>query len=182
MARTPKAEKPARPARAAKPPKAAKPAAPKAAPKGAKAKPGKADVAPPERMRVTNWERWGDLVKAWTTGKPHRATKKTYSVPRTLDELKKQCKDAGVGLNIPDFVTDLVVYTHEKSTMVLRLPPADLVAESEKKLKAGAAYLLPSFYADALGVSGQVPHFRNNEELMDFHASRIGDYTLSMCQ
>lgn len=177
MARTPKAEKPAKPARAAAP----KPA--KAAKSGAvKAKPGKGAVAPPDRMRVTNWERWGDLVKAWTTGKPHRATKKTYTVPRTLGELKKQCKDAGVGLNIPDFVTDLVVYTHEKSTMVLRLPPADLVAESEKKLKAGATYLLPSFYADALGVSGQLPHFADDEALMDFHASRIGDYTLSMCQ
>ena len=175
MARTPKAEKPER---AAKPPKAAK----SAAAKTVKAKPGKAEVAPPDRMRVTNWERWGDLVKAWTTGRPHRATKKKYEVPRTLEELKKQCKDAGVGLNLPDFVTDLVVYTHQKSTMVLRLPPADLVAESEKKLKAGATYLLPTFYADALGVSGALPHFADDKALMDFHASRIGDYTLSMCQ
>lgn len=135
-----------------------------------------------QRMRVVNWERWGDLIKAWTTGRPHRANGKNYPVPRTLEELKAQCGELDVGLSVPPFVQNLVVYSHEKSTMVLRLPPPDLVAASEEQLRNGAAYNLPSFYADALGASGQVPQFASDAELMDFHASRIGDYTISMCQ
>lgn len=159
----------------------AKPAKPAAAPKAGKAK--QAKPAPgQDRMRVTNWERWGDLIKSWTTGRPHRANGKAYPVPKTLDQLKAQCKELKVGLYVPDFVENLVVYSHEKSTMVLRLPPPDLVAASEKSLKAGAAYNLPVFYADALGVSGSVPHFADEDALLDFHASRIGDYTISMCQ
>ncbi|MBX9699577.1 MAG: hypothetical protein K2X74_09075 [Acetobacteraceae bacterium] len=135
-----------------------------------------------QRMRVANWERWGDLIKAWTTGRPHRANRKKYPVPRTLEELKAQCAELDVGLYVPPFVKDLVVYSHEKSTMVLRLPPPDLVAASEEQLRKGAPYNLPAFYADALGLSGEVPHFATDDELMDFHASRIGDYTISMCQ
>jgi hypothetical protein len=166
MARTPRTPKPAK---GAKTPKAAKPAR------------AKAGVAGTDRMKVVNWERWGDLVKAWTTGQPHRANGKTYAVPRTLDELKKQCKELTIGLKLPKHVTDLVVYSHEKSTMVLRLPPKDLVMASEKELRGRSPYDLPPFYADALGVSGQTPQFGSVEEALDFHARRIGDYTISNC-
>ena len=131
-------------------------------------------------MRVTNWERWGDLIKAWTTGRPHRANNKPYPVPRTLKELKDQCAELQIGLNLPDFVKDLVVYSHEKSTLVVRLPPKDLVEASEAQLlKPGASYRLPPFYADALGVSGTTPQFGSKDEVLDFHARRIGDYTIS---
>ncbi|MBY0332502.1 MAG: hypothetical protein K2X49_17750 [Acetobacteraceae bacterium] len=135
-----------------------------------------------DRMKVVNWERWGDLVKTWTTGRPHRANNKEYKVPRTLEELKAQCLDLDIGLKLPRHVTSLVVYTHEKGTMVLRLPPRDLVEASEEQLKAGAAYDLPPFYASALGVAGQVPQLGDEKALMDFHARRIGDYTISNCQ
>jgi hypothetical protein len=161
MARTPGAARPAKPA---------KPKAPRAG-------------AAVDRMKVVNWERWGDLVKAWTTGRPHRTSGKVYAVPRTLDELKRQCRELTIGLKLPKHVTDLVVYSHEKSTMVLRLPPKDLVEASEKELRgrSPSPYDLPPFYADALGVSGQTPQFANEKEALDFHARRIGDYTISNC-
>jgi hypothetical protein len=163
-------------ATAPKAPKKAKPAPPKAKPAG------KAP-APLNRMRVVNWARWGDLIKCWTTGRPHRTNKKTYAVPRSLDEMKAQCKELDIGLNIPSYVKNLVVYSHEKSTMVIRLPPADFVLESEEHLKKkGAVYNLPSFYADALGLKGAVPAFDDMNEVLDFHASRIGDYSISNCQ
>lgn len=160
MAKTPKTPKP---------PKTTKPARAKAA------------TGDTDRMKVVNWERWGDLVKAWTTGEPHRANNKPYAVPRTLDELKKQCKELSIGLKLPKHVTDLVVYSHEKSTMVLRLPPKDLVVASEKQLRRRSPYDLPPFYADALGVSGQTPQFASVDDALDFHARRIGDYTISNC-
>lgn len=166
MARTPKAPKPAK---GAKTPKATRPARAKAAAGGM------------DRMKVVNWERWGDLVKAWTTGQPHRANGKPYAVPRTLGELKKQCRELSIGLKLPKHVTDLMVYSHEKSTMVLRLPPKDLVMNSERQLRGLSPYDLPPFYADALGVSGKTPHFADVEEALDFHARRIGDYTISNC-
>jgi hypothetical protein len=157
---------------------------PKAKP--AKAKPPKAaddGTASLNRMRVTNWARWGDLIKCWSTGRPHRANKKSYPVPRSLDELRAQCKDLNIGLNVPDYVKNLVVYTHERTTLVIRVPPADFVMESEKHLlKKGSKYNLPSFYADAFGMQGEVPDFPNAESVLDFHASRIGDYSISNCQ
>lgn len=158
-----------------------KPAKPK--PAAARPKPAGKAPAPLNRMRVTNWARWGDLIKCWTDGRKHRANKKAYPVPRTLEELKAQCKELDIGLNVPDYVKSLVVYSHEKSTLVIRLPPADFVRESEEHLKKkGAAYNLPSFYADALGVQGAVPAFDSEKETLDFHASRIGDYSISNCQ
>ena len=161
------------------PKKPAKPKAPAAKPK----KPGAKGPAPLNRMRVTNWARWGDLIKCWSTGRPHRADGKTYPVPRSMDELRAQCKALNIGLNVPDYVQNLVVYSHEKSTLVIRIPPKDFVMESEKHLLTkGAVYNLPSFYADALGVQGTVPAFDDADAVLDFHASRIGDYSISNCQ
>lgn len=160
-----------------------KPKAKAAAPKAAKAKPAGKAPAPLNRMRVTNWARWGDLIKCWSTGRPHRANKKVYPVPRSMDELRAQCKDLDVGLNVPAYVKNLVVYTHERTTLVIRVPPADFVMESEEHLKKkGAVYNLPSFYADALGVQGAVPELGSMDKVLDFHASRIGDYSISNCQ
>ena len=135
-----------------------------------------------ERMRVANWDRWGKLVKSWATGENRLGDGNSYPVPRTLDEFTQQCALAQVGANIPQNVKALAVVTYDSSTLVLRLPPKDLVEASETMLRNGGAYPVPDFYAPAFGKpQGTAPQFASVDEALAFHDRRIGDYTITHC-
>ena len=43
-----------------------------------------------ERMVVTNHERWGNLVKTWSTGHNYLEDDNEYPLPETVDEFKDQ--------------------------------------------------------------------------------------------
>ena len=64
-------------------------------------------------------------------------------------------------------------------TVVVRLPPAVAIADSEEKLsKPGATYPLPPFYKRLFnGMDPVIPE----SEKFKVHAERIGDYTISAC-
>jgi hypothetical protein len=138
----------------------------------------------PDRMEVKNWARWGELVKCWSTDRPHPADGRTYPVPRTSAELRAQCDGDGtpqnpglsIGLTLPEHVEDLVVFTHGKGTMVLRVPPKELILSAEEHLKAGGATWLPTFYTDAFGLPEIDP-----QDPLAFQAARIGDYSIANC-
>jgi hypothetical protein len=138
--------------------------------------------APFELMRVVNHENWGRLVKTWSTGKSYFPDGKVYPVPRDLATLVGQCDEAGVGLMLPAHVKSLVVYTYERGTMVLRLPPGDLVEAAERAFAGGQPYDLPPFYARCFGLPDGTPPILGAQDAIDaFHACRIGDYTISYC-
>jgi hypothetical protein len=150
-----------------------------------------------DRLKVTNLEIWGKLVKSWATGvnKVNKPTDPGYKidkfkVPANLEEFHAQCALAGVGVDVPDYVLHLrVEQATTIATMVLRLPPKELVENSEEFLKeAGASYGIPDFYDDLYrrdtpaGTPSPKPDIQNSEEArLTVHALRIGDYTMSNC-
>ena len=58
-----------------------------------------------ERMQVTNHERWGNLVKTWSTGKNYLDDDNEYPIPTTIDEFKEQLAKAQVFMTVPDRFT-----------------------------------------------------------------------------
>ena len=55
-----------------------------------------------ERMQVTNHERWGNLVKTWSTGKNYLDDDNEYPIPTTVDEFKEQLAKAQVFMTVPE--------------------------------------------------------------------------------
>jgi hypothetical protein len=131
-------------------------------------------------IRVDNDVLWGKLVRSWATGVNYVVPgQPAPKVPETLDQLKAQCRDAGIGISIPSFVTGLQVVRMPKDKVTLRLPPKDLVEQVERDLKAsGAQYPIPQYYDDAYGMALSVP---NPDERVKLQTCRIGDYSISMC-
>ena len=133
-----------------------------------------------ERMQVTNHERWGNLVKTWSTGKNYLDDDNEYPIPTTVDEFKEQLAKAQVFMTVPDrFTQSASSSSRSMDTIVVRLPPAVAIADSEEKLsKPGATYPLPPFYKRLFnGMDPVIPE----AEKFKVHAERIGDYTISFC-
>ena len=132
-----------------------------------------------ERMVVTNHERWGNLVKTWSTGKNYLGDDNEYPIPESVDEFKEQLAKAQVFMTVPERYTQIKFVAQDIDTIVVRLPPKFAIEDSEERLSApGASYPLPEAYKQAFG--GQDPVIAK-EKMLDFHAARIGDYTSTFC-
>ncbi|MBL8835966.1 MAG: hypothetical protein JNL66_06950 [Alphaproteobacteria bacterium] len=137
-----------------------------------------------ERIEITNFEAWGKLVKSWATGKNYFAPKKykggdSLPVPGTLQELKQQCSWANVGIKIPERVKAVQFVQSNLETLLLRLPQPDMVRESEQAIQERPdGYPLPDFYSEVFGAAE--PHL-TKENVLKFHAWRVGDYTIAQC-
>ncbi len=118
-----------------------------------------------ERLQVTNHERWGKLVKTWATGNNY------------LDDDKRA--KAQVFATVPDRFTQIKFVSSDQETILVRLPPKVMIADSEALLnEPGATYPLPPFYKRLFnGIDPVIPE----EEKFRVHAERIGDYTISVC-
>jgi len=84
---------------------------------------------------------WGALVKRWAKNEAPR--------PKTVDDLVKQCKDAGVNVEIPKryYANPVQFAQADENTILIRLPPEVLLKDSEQILKAeDMSYRLPPFY------------------------------------
>ncbi len=134
-------------------------------------------VPAPQRVTVDDWVKWGNLLKGWATGKDYPGVD-AQVVPRTLDELKQQCADIGLGITIPPKIKALSVVSYSEEVLVLRVPPKTMIEDSEAYLaQPGTKYVVPNFYETYFGVPLNVPENKK----MDFHAGRIGDYSVSNC-
>jgi hypothetical protein len=134
-----------------------------------------------ERMRAQNLGRLGKLVKTWSTGENHLGDGKDYPIPTTLDELKDQLAMAETGATIPARITKMVVVPQDMETLVLRLPPGELIKDSEEILSQGDnQYVLPTFYKDIVFAANGEAQIKK-EVAIDFHDHRIGDYTIANC-
>ncbi len=122
------------------------------------------------RPDVGDYIAWGRLIKKWA--------KNEVTPPANLAELLAQCAAANVGMMMPPYVNDLHVVQKPKNVFVLRLPPGDLIKESEEALKAGGPYPIPPFYNARYHTDLQIP----KEEMLDFHSQRTGDYVIRLCQ
>jgi hypothetical protein len=125
--------------------------------------------------------RWGLLVKSWATGQDYVGgdTSKPYPYPRpqTLQEFNDQTAKAGAGVILPRHITSLLMIQGTKELLLIKLPPAEMVKDSEITLQT-QPYTVPPFYSPrAFGNTAP-----NVLDKMKFHAERIGDYTVRICQ
>lgn len=144
------------------------------------AKPGKKPAKKAvERVTIEDYEAFGKLVKCWSTGDKKYFKGKVYPVPKNLAEFVQQCADAGVGLKLPKSITGFSISMFDNSTLYMRVPPKERVLASEAVIAEGGDYSLPYFYGD-IAFGGAQPKVAQGDK-MKFHASRIGDYTISYC-
>lgn len=141
---------------------------------------------PIDRVEVGDFMAWGKLVKTWATGKDYVADgKNTYPLPHSLDEFKTQVDRAGCKMIIPARIKSLSMIPGDTETLVVRLPPGEMVKDSEAtidqllKILRTSKYPLPDFYDMAWGTQPQVSF--DKEGLLCFHASRLGEYTINNC-
>lgn len=121
-----------------------------------------------DKVEVVNYRAFGEKVKAWTKG--------TAPLPNNLEEFAAQLAAADVGVKIPERFKYVKFVQSDEDTLVVRLPcKATLAASEERLARQGGSYPLPSFYEQVF--EGR-PKIRN---MLDFHAERIGDYSIANC-
>jgi hypothetical protein len=132
-----------------------------------------------DRLRVTNHEAWGKLVKSWATGKNYLEDGNNYPLPKTLDEFKQQLATAQVFANVPDWAKSIRFVSSDSDEILVRLPPKNMIEDSETLLaQPGATYPIPDFYRRIFrGIDPIIPE----ADRLRVHAERIGDYTVSIC-
>jgi hypothetical protein len=132
-----------------------------------------------ERLQITNHERWGKLVKTWSTGKNYMEDDNEYPVPETMEEFKAQLAKAQVFATVPERFKHIQFVTSDQETLLLKLPPKVMIEDSEAMLsEQGSTYPIPPFYKRLFnGIDPVIPE----SEKFKVHAERIGDYTISNC-
>lgn len=134
---------------------------------------------PIQRITFANLDRWGNLVKTWATGVNKLGDGNQYPVPKTFTEFKQQLITANVGATIPTYITSVTFIQFEKETFLVRLPPKELIEDSENTLNTGGTYDISSFYADQLFKTPMPPIPAGDN--MTVHALRVGEYTMLFC-
>ena len=132
-----------------------------------------------ERIQVTNHERWGNLVKTWSTRHNYLEDGNEDPIPDSVDQFKEQLAKAQVFATVPDTFKHIKFVSQDEETILVRLPPKFAIEDSEERLsKPGATYPIPPFYKRLFnGIDPVVPE----EDKFKVHAERIGDYTISYC-
>ncbi len=97
-----------------------------------------------ERLQVTNHERWGNLVKTWSTGKNYLDDDNEYPIPETVDEFKEQLAKAQVFMTVPERYTQIKFVAQDMDTIVVRLPPKLVIEDSEERLSQAGRNLSAS--------------------------------------
>ena len=132
-----------------------------------------------DRLRFANLERFGKLVKSWATGKNYLEDGNDYVLPGDMEEFKRQNAEAQTGVHIPEWATKVKFVACEADTILIRVPPKHLIEDSESRLtEPGASYPIPEMYKKVFG--GLDPVIAK-DQLLNFHASRIGEYTSNVC-
>jgi hypothetical protein len=128
-----------------------------------------------DRFKVADADRvaWGQLVKGWARGEVSR--------PTSLDDLRMQCRDRGISINVPDYVKDIAFVQQPADVLTVRLPAPDLVEIAEMNAaESRSGYPLPSFYQQIY--RSPVPNAAlSREEKLDLHAARVGEYAINQC-
>ena len=114
-----------------------------------------------ERLQVTNHERWGNLVKTWATGVNYLDDENQYPIPQTMDEFKEQLSKAQVFATVPERFTKIEFVSSEQDTILVRLPPKQMIDDSEfdaqqaRRHLSAAAVLQASVQRHGPGDSGE---------------------------
>jgi hypothetical protein len=118
-----------------------------------------------QRIKVLDYQELGKKFITWS--------KDPDSRPKTLEEFVIQT--AGIVDTLPGYIKALQFVQADKEVLLVRLPPAELVADTEASNKdPNAPYPLPTFYEERL--KGGVDPGKQA-----FFERRVGDYTIAHC-
>ena len=105
------------------------------------------------------------------------------AVALTVAEFQTLLAAAGVALDgaMPPQYQTVIVVQGSANTMLVRLPPKDILQGSEDDLINHALpYPMKDYYDKYYGGAKPVPP-TTRADIMELHAYRIGDYTMSNC-
>lgn len=105
------------------------------------------------------------------------------AVALTVQEFQALLTAAKVTVTeMPTQYKHVIILQGSVDTMVVRLPPRDILQGSEDDLLNGKLYEIPDYYAGYFkpGPVVFVPP-TTRHEIMELHANRIGEYTLNSC-
>ena len=103
-----------------------------------------------------------------------------FGVAMTAEQFKTGVKAAGVSIvNFPEEYKHVVIVQGDRHTMVMRLPPQEMLQKSEDDLLNEVPYEMRPFYWALFGTAPNMP--TDQAGIMELHANRIGEYTLNNC-
>jgi hypothetical protein len=103
-----------------------------------------------------------------------------FAVAMTVDEFKARVTAASVDITaMPTEYTNVIIVQGSASTLVMRLPPKDMLQGTEDDLLNGGAYQMRPFYSALYNGPPTPP--TDPAGIMELHANRIGEYTLNNC-
>ena len=115
------------------------------------------------RVTITDYVGFGKLISDWATG--------AVPQPKDIDDMRNQCKDVA---HIPDRIKNLELVQSTLDTLVIKIPPKEMVEESQRIIPGLASYPTPAYYYQKF-INGSS---MSNEE---FLYARIADYTIGQC-
>jgi hypothetical protein len=123
---------------------------------------------------------WGKLVKMWATQKAYDGVP-VMPQPLDLKELQEQCDKIKLKITIPGHIKALALLNHSEEVLFLRVPPRSLVENSEAFLKDPRTdYPHMPIYDLFEKFTGPDDKILKDKKL-DFHAARVGDYSIAKC-
>ncbi|MEJ1157904.1 hypothetical protein [Prosthecomicrobium sp. N25] len=144
-----------------------------------------------KRLEITNYEQLGKLTKTWALKQDRVQNGGVYlPKPKTLEEFLAMLVKAGATTKancdawLASFqgkMKKIRFVQSTESTLVVRLPMARMLKESEKWLEEGGYYKLPGFYSPDFFDGAPEEPKQGPGEAMRLHAERIGDYTIAQC-
>jgi hypothetical protein len=150
-----------------------------------------------EIFGVKEYDRWGALIKTWATGKDYitpaiagqypthgqlqDAKAPFNALPNSVESFKAVLAKAGITIDNPDRLSTIsFIKLESDGSLVVRLPTVEMIKGAEAALLANPPYGLPGFYS-AMFKDNPAEKPKDPQGMMMDHASRIGDYTLSVC-
>lgn len=123
-----------------------------------------------------------------------------FPKPSSFKDLVKACLVQNVGLHFVatatapktfckvDDAIGFVLLQGTSETSILRLPAKEKIHESEAALNGSGGnapldYAVPKFYGEAFSTTATAAELRpmNKVQKMEFHAKRVGEYTINTC-
>jgi len=120
-----------------------------------------------ERIKVLDYRRLGQKFIDWALGNTPR--------PADGDLAGFVAQTQGILDVLPAYINDFkMVQAPNKSLLLLRLPPADIVQDTLNEIAGPGDYRLPDFYEE---------RFLENQhtDKLEFFQYRVGDYLIAHC-
>jgi hypothetical protein len=119
-----------------------------------------------ERVKVLAYQELGKKFIQWALDPASRPANLAGFITQTNGIVEQP---------LPNYITDFkLVQAENKSLLLLRVPPAELVQDTLNEIAGPGDYRLPDFYEE------KFMHQQHGDKL-EFFRLRVGDYLIAHC-